>query len=104
MIFLRPHIIRNARDGASVTLDRYNYMRSAQAAMPVEASWIMPDASQAELPPVERNAQTGLIDLRNDAPPPVPGVASDTGTVLRDSSGKPLAPGVPSAQPGRVQP
>ncbi|MGP1614537.1 MAG: type II secretion system secretin GspD, partial [Pollutimonas bauzanensis] len=26
MVFLRPHIVRNAQDGASVTLDRYNYM------------------------------------------------------------------------------
>src|SRR5690606_21242030 len=38
MIFLRPHIVRDARDSASVTLDRYNYMRAAQSRLPARAT------------------------------------------------------------------
>src|SRR5690606_18752498 len=50
MVFLRPHIVRNAQDGASLTLDRYNYMRAAQANLPVRASWLVPGAETAKLP------------------------------------------------------
>ncbi|HUH87844.1 MAG TPA: type II secretion system secretin GspD [Pusillimonas sp.] len=65
MIFLRPHIVRNAQDGAGLTLDRYNYMRAAQAGLPVRAaSWLVPDASTASLPPIQRDPATGLLDLR----------------------------------------
>lgn len=65
MVFLRPHIVRNAQDGAGLTLDRYNYMRAAQAGMPVRAaSWLIPDASTATLPAIQRDPGTGLLDLR----------------------------------------
>src|SRR5690606_37763415 len=40
MVFLRPHIVRDARDSAGITLDRYNYMRAAQANLPPLSSWI----------------------------------------------------------------
>ncbi|MGB3290820.1 MAG: type II secretion system secretin GspD [Burkholderiaceae bacterium] len=65
MVFLRPHIVRNAQDGAGLTLDRYNYMRAAQAGMPVRAaSWLLPDSNAAALPPIQRDPSTGLLDLR----------------------------------------
>ena len=73
MVFLRPHIVRTAQDGASLTLDRYNYMRAAQAGLPVRASWLVPGATTAKLPEVQRDPESGLLDLRNfnrDAPPP----------------------------------
>ncbi|SHG93266.1 type II secretion system secretin GspD [Pollutimonas bauzanensis] len=78
MVFLRPHIVRNAQDGASVTLDRYNYMRAAQARLPLRSTWLAPDATQAALPDIERNPDTGLLDLRDPAaqnPAPAPGAA-----------------------------
>src|SRR5690606_40498393 len=56
MVFLRPHIVRNAQDGAGLTLDRYNYMRAAQAGMPMRAaSWLIPDATTATLPAIQRD-------------------------------------------------
>lgn len=64
MVFLRPHIVRNALDGASVTLDRYNYMRSAQARLPAKSTWFAPDTGMRQLPQFERNPNTGLLDLR----------------------------------------
>lgn len=65
MVFLRPHIVRNAQDGAGLTLDRYNYMRAAQAGLPVRAaSWLVPDATTATLPAIDRDPSTGLLDLR----------------------------------------
>src|SRR3546814_4489300 len=72
MVFLRPHIVRNAQDSAGLTLDRYNYMRAAQAGMPIRAaSWLIPDATTATLPAIQRDSGTGLLDLRgmeNSAP------------------------------------
>ncbi|AEC19684.1 general secretion pathway protein D [Pusillimonas sp. T7-7] len=69
MVFLRPHIVRNARDGASVTLDRYNYMRGAQAGLPMRSTWFSPDATMQKLPEILRDPGTGLLDLRDPSPP-----------------------------------
>lgn len=65
MVFLRPHIVRTAQDSASLTLDRYNYMRAAQDNLPVRASWLVPGATAATLPDIQRDAATGLLDLRS---------------------------------------
>ncbi|NYT57769.1 type II secretion system secretin GspD [Alcaligenaceae bacterium] len=65
MVFLRPHIVRNARDGASLTLDRYNYMRAAQSGLPARSTWFSPDAAAQQLPEVLRDPGTGLLDLRD---------------------------------------
>lgn len=76
MIFLRPHIVRNAADGASLTLDRYNYMRAAQARLPLRSTWFSSNEGMTPLPVFDQNASTGLLDLRNPeqgqhlAPPP----------------------------------
>lgn len=65
MVFLRPHIVRTPQDGAGLTLDRYNYMRAAQAGLPVRAaSWLVPDATTTILPPMRRDPNSGLLDLR----------------------------------------
>jgi general secretion pathway protein D len=64
MLFLRPHIVRTAQDGARLTLDRYNFMRAAQAGQPIPASWLMPDDVMTDLPALQRNPDTGLLDLR----------------------------------------
>ncbi|CAM5181947.1 hypothetical protein CDEF62S_05336 [Castellaniella defragrans] len=64
MSFLRPHIVRSAQDGARLTLDRYNFMRAAQAGLPIQPSWLMPDDSVTDLPGLQRDPNTGLLDLR----------------------------------------
>ncbi|WP_323000090.1 type II secretion system secretin GspD [Castellaniella sp.] len=64
MLFLRPHIVRTAQDGARLTLDRYNFMRAAQAGLPIQASWLMPDDAVTDLPGLQRDPNTGLLDLR----------------------------------------
>ena len=74
MLFLRPHIVRTAQDGARLTLDRYNFMRAAQAGQPIPASWMMPDDVVTDLPELQRDPDTGLLDLRgfrraDEAPP-----------------------------------
>jgi len=69
MVFLRPHIIRNAQDGASITLDRYNYMRAVRANLPDDASWLASDNDVSTLPAVDRDPNSGLLDLRGFGPP-----------------------------------
>lgn len=68
MVFLRPHIVRGPRDSAGVTLDRYNYMRAAQANLPPLSTWLAKDVGVPPLPAFERNAETGLLDLREPSP------------------------------------
>ncbi|MFT0531440.1 type II secretion system secretin GspD [Castellaniella hirudinis] len=83
MLFLRPHIVRTAQDGARLTLDRYNFMRSAQTALPIEASWLMPGGAVTDLPGLQRDPATGLLDLRGfrradeNRPADVPAGAAD---------------------------
>lgn len=68
MVFLRPHIVRNTEDAASLTLNRYNYMRTSQAGLPADAmSRLLPDVSRIPLPELELNPDTGLLDLRDGA-------------------------------------
>src|SRR5690606_7765500 len=64
MVFLRPHIVRTAQDSAGITLDRYNYMRAAQAALPPLSSWLSKNVNPATLPAFDQNPETGLLDLR----------------------------------------
>ncbi|MCB5364381.1 type II secretion system secretin GspD [Pusillimonas sp. CC-YST705] len=87
MVFLRPHIVRNAQDGASVTLDRYSYMRALQSNLPVRDSWLMPDANASTLlPDFQRNEQTGLLDLRAPEPQAVGGTANNALPASADSA------------------
>lgn len=50
MIFLRPHIVRDQQDSQRLTLDRYNYMRSAQQGMPYNDLWFSDIAKPTPLP------------------------------------------------------
>lgn len=70
MVFLRPHILRDARDSASITLDRYNYMRAAQAHMPPISSWLANDVDVTPLPAFDKDPATGLLDLRESGEQP----------------------------------
>lgn len=64
MLFLRPHIVRTARESAGVTLDRYNYMRALQNGQPSADSWLLPASAPTTLPSARQDPRTGLIDLR----------------------------------------
>lgn len=51
MVFLRPYVVRDARRSASVTMDRYDYMRRAQGAAQPGKHWLLPDMQAPLLPP-----------------------------------------------------
>ena len=51
MVFLRPYVVRDANRSASVTMDRYDYMRRAQAATQPGEHWALPDMQAPMLPP-----------------------------------------------------
>ncbi|OWT53484.1 type II secretion system secretin GspD [Candidimonas nitroreducens] len=90
MLFLRPHIVRTARDSAGVTLDRYNYMRALQTRQPSSGSWLMPAAAPTLLPNAQQDPRTGLIDLR--------GAAHGAGADAPDTRPAPQTP-APAATP-----
>jgi general secretion pathway protein D len=90
MVFLRPHIVRNAVDGASVTLDRYNYMRAAQARLPAKSTWFAPDTGMRQLPQFDRNPSTGLLDLRE---------SDDSLPMSAPASSNPAVTPIPPASP-----
>lgn len=51
MVFLRPYVVRDATRSAGVTMDRYDYMRRAQAAVQPGEHWALPDMQAPMLPP-----------------------------------------------------
>lgn len=67
MVFLRPHIVRNAQDSHSLSLDRYNYMRAVQAGLPERSTWFSQDAGHVVLPPVGGKGAAGVADLRESS-------------------------------------
>lgn len=63
MIFLRPHIVRDQHDSQRLTLDRYNYMRSTQQAMPFNDLWFSDIGGPNALPDLAP-LQQSQVDLR----------------------------------------
>ncbi|HEY9272384.1 type II secretion system secretin GspD, partial [Achromobacter sp.] len=51
MVFLRPYVVRDANRTAGVTMDRYDYMRRAQAVVQPGQHWALPDMQAPMLPP-----------------------------------------------------
>ncbi|QEQ22928.1 type II secretion system secretin GspD [Achromobacter xylosoxidans] len=51
MVFLRPYVVRDARQSASVTMDRYDYMRRAQGGAQPGNHWLLPNMQAPMLPP-----------------------------------------------------
>ncbi|WP_459618320.1 type II secretion system secretin GspD [Bordetella sp. 2513F-2] len=51
MVFLRPYVVRNGEQGASLTLDRYDYMRRQQSQARPNEHWLLPDMDAPLLPP-----------------------------------------------------
>ncbi|MFU1952710.1 type II secretion system secretin GspD, partial [Bordetella avium] len=66
MVFLRPYVVRDNRRAASLTMDRYDYMRRQQAASQPEAHWLLPQVQTPELtPPGSRGSvSNNIYDMR----------------------------------------
>ncbi len=58
MVFLRPVVLRDAQASASLTGDRYEYIRNEQAQTQSGSHLLLPDLNAPKLPPLQ-------LDLRN---------------------------------------
>lgn len=56
MVFLRPYVVRDTRDSANVTINRYDYMRRAQSLAQPGKHWLLPDMQAPILPPANVRA------------------------------------------------
>ncbi len=54
MVFLRPVILRDAKAAASITADRYDYIRGLQGAMKLPANVLLPPAPPRPMVPLEQ--------------------------------------------------
>lgn len=68
MVFLRPYVVRDANRSAGVTMDRYDYMRRAQAAVQPSEHWALPDMQAPMLPAPGSppSVSNNAYDLRPD--------------------------------------
>jgi general secretion pathway protein D len=83
MVFLRPVVIRNKEQSTSLASDRYDYMRSAEGAVPPAESVLVKDYGQPVMPPLVNGQPIGSPQLARPVPPapfPVraPGTATET--------------------------
>lgn len=68
MVFLRPYVVRDARQSASVTMDRYDYMRRAQGSAQPGDHWLLPNMQAPMLPPPGSapSVSNNAYDMRPD--------------------------------------
>ena len=68
MVFLRPYVVRDKRDSANVTVNRYDYMRRLQSQAQPGKHWLLPDMQAPLLPPANVPAVGGAdYDMRPEA-------------------------------------
>jgi general secretion pathway protein D len=60
MVFLRPVVLKDDKAAASITADRYEYIRNQQGEMKLPWNVLLPEAAAKVLPPLE---QTGTGPL-----------------------------------------
>jgi len=60
MIFLRPVVLKDDRAAASLTADRYEYIRGQQGAVKLPPSVIMPEGTFQPMPPLEEQQNKPL--------------------------------------------
>jgi general secretion pathway protein D len=53
MVFLRPVVLRDEKAAASITADRYDYIRGIQGGMKLPEGGVLPDIQVRPLPPLE---------------------------------------------------
>jgi general secretion pathway protein D len=60
MIFLRPVILKDDRAAASLTADRYDYIRNLQGEMKLPSSLVLPQEAAKQVPPLDANTSQPL--------------------------------------------
>jgi general secretion pathway protein D len=95
MVFLRPVIIRSKEESASLSADRYNYMRTQQIDTPTKDNSLVQDLGIGELPPLQNGAPQGGGVIAT--PPPI-----DIRPVRPLQQG--LVPGATTPPPGAAVP
>ena len=80
IVFLRPVVVRDSETASSLTGDRYDYIRGANALQQLPSRAVLPDFPPPHIPPVERmqpkpparrpaaEAPTQELDLRDSRP------------------------------------
>jgi general secretion pathway protein D len=53
MVFLRPVVLKDEKAAASLTADRYEYIRGLQGDMRLPANVLLPEAAANKIPPIE---------------------------------------------------
>jgi general secretion pathway protein D len=53
MVFLRPVVLKDEKAAASITADRYEYIRNLQGEIRLPATGLLPEESARQLPPLE---------------------------------------------------
>ena len=53
MVFLRPVVLKDGKAAASITADRYEYIRNLQGEVPLPAGGVLPDLGTKQLPPLD---------------------------------------------------
>jgi general secretion pathway protein D len=61
MVFLRPVVLRDEKSAASLTADRYEYIRNQQQRMDLPANVLLPPAKATELPPLDATQGKPLV-------------------------------------------
>ncbi len=54
MVFLRPVVLRDDKSAASITADRYEYIRNQQGEMKLPWNVLLPEAAAKQLPPLDQ--------------------------------------------------
>jgi general secretion pathway protein D len=52
MVFIRPVVLRDERSAATITADRYDYIRNIQGEMRLAPNVLLPEAAARQLPPL----------------------------------------------------
>jgi general secretion pathway protein D len=52
MVFLRPVVLRDEKSAATLTADRYEYIRNIQGDIKVPSNWVLPEAKANVIPPM----------------------------------------------------
>jgi len=60
MVFLRPVVLKDDKAAASLTADRYEYIRNQQGEMKLPWNVLLPEASAKQLTPLEQNKNRTL--------------------------------------------
>lgn len=74
MVFLRPVVLRDAQASASLTGDRYDYIRNEQFKTQAGTHFLLPDLNAPTLPPLQLDLRSKPSDVpaTPKAPPPAP--------------------------------